>query len=171
MDCVSRSKFAAPFLAVPFVIRSVFFFVVNWRKHSSIASRHNTIQKLLSVSVPISFEFVMLVFYDFFNVFKMLLEYTSLHTHEMFGLACQGHEMSEDERGKAATTGSGGGKYENYVVGIVESVEDVPKKSKLKVIEVMIKEDDPELNITIVTNAKHVEKGTRVVVALPGKCP
>eukprot|EP00041_Stephanoeca_diplocostata_P014740 m.277652 g.277652 ORF g.277652 m.277652 type:complete len:178 (+) comp19784_c0_seq3:330-863(+) len=79
-----------------------------------------------------------------------------------------GHEMSQEERDQAAACANGGGKYENYVVGIVESVEDVPKKAKLKVVEVMIEKDNPDLNVTIVTNAKHVNKGIRVVVALPG---
>ena len=63
-----------------------------------------------------------------------------------------------------------GGKYDHFVVGEVKSVEDVPKKAKLKVCEVQVLQDEDadDAMVTIVTNAKYVEEGALVVVALPG---
>lgn len=55
--------------------------------------------------------------------------------------------------------------YRNYVVGRVASVEPIPKQKDLKKVIVVIKEDD-ETSVQIVTNAKYVNEGWIVVVAL-----
>merc|ERR1740123_766654 len=56
-------------------------------------------------------------------------------------------------------------RYENYVVGVVQSVEAIPKKDKLSVLEVDVGEGQA---LKIVTNAANVKEGSRVVVAKVG---
>ncbi|CAK0889187.1 unnamed protein product [Prorocentrum cordatum] len=56
-------------------------------------------------------------------------------------------------------------KFENFVVGVVRSCEAVPKKDKLRQLEVDVGEDSP---LKIVTNAGNVKEGSRVVVAKVG---
>lgn len=54
-------------------------------------------------------------------------------------------------------------------VGVVLTVEAVPKKSDLKKCTVDVTGDDSgNSSVVVVTNAKHVAAGWRVVVALEG---
>jgi len=52
------------------------------------------------------------------------------------------------------------------VVGVILEVEPIPKKAKLKKLKVNV--GDEENPLTIVTNAKNVEEGRRVVIATVG---
>eukprot|EP00405_Crypthecodinium_cohnii_P001964 CAMPEP_0194764180 /NCGR_PEP_ID=MMETSP0323_2-20130528/21496_1 /TAXON_ID=2866 ORGANISM="Crypthecodinium cohnii, Strain Seligo" /NCGR_SAMPLE_ID=MMETSP0323_2 /ASSEMBLY_ACC=CAM_ASM_000346 /LENGTH=174 /DNA_ID=CAMNT_0039690715 /DNA_START=65 /DNA_END=589 /DNA_ORIENTATION=+ len=56
-------------------------------------------------------------------------------------------------------------KFENFVVGLIQTVAAVPGKDKLKVVEVDVGE---EKALQIVTNAGNVKEGSRVVVAKVG---
>ena len=56
-------------------------------------------------------------------------------------------------------------KFSNIVVGLVQEVESIPKKKKLSKLTVDVGEDEP---LVIVTNAKHMSEGIRVVVAKVG---
>jgi len=56
-------------------------------------------------------------------------------------------------------------KFENYVVGLIQSVESVPNKDKLKQLKVDVGEGEP---LKIVTNAGNVKEGSRVVIAKVG---
>mmetsp|Transcript_3410 Transcript_3410/g.4927 ORF Transcript_3410/g.4927 Transcript_3410/m.4927 type:complete len:172 (+) Transcript_3410:75-590(+) len=59
-------------------------------------------------------------------------------------------------------------KYKHFVVAKVVSVDAVPKKDLKKVkLDVGKGEDEGEL-VQVVTNAKHVNVGTKVVVAMVG---
>jgi tRNA-binding EMAP/Myf-like protein len=60
------------------------------------------------------------------------------------------------------TSGGGEGLYDNYVVGLVLSVE--PLKKDLKKVMVDVKGDGE--GVQIVTNAKYIEVNWKVVVAL-----
>jgi tRNA-binding EMAP/Myf-like protein len=64
-----------------------------------------------------------------------------------------------------SSTAVASSKYQNYKIGLVMSVEEIPKKSELKKVLVDVSGDGETL-IQIVTNAKYVECGWRVVVAL-----
>ena len=54
------------------------------------------------------------------------------------------------------------GKYEHIVVGLVLSVDAIPKKKKLSKLTVDVG-GDPDAPLVIVTNAKHMAEGARVV--------
>ena len=61
-------------------------------------------------------------------------------------------------------------KYKHFTVGLVTTVDAVPKKEKLKIVKVNVGPTDSgeDRILQVVTNAKHVETGSRVVVACPG---
>ena len=59
-------------------------------------------------------------------------------------------------------------KFANIVVGLVTEVDAIPKKKKLSKLTVDVGEDEP---LTIVTNAKHMTEGIRVIVAKVGARP
>ena len=95
---------------------------------------------------------------------------------EEFCMEC-GYEPTVEERMAMMTleeggagAGAGADKYANFVIGLVQSVESIPKKDKLKACEIQIAEDedDDDAVVTIVTNAKYVDADALVVVALPG---
>lgn len=69
-----------------------------------------------------------------------------------------------DEFKPAGNSGESGGKYDNYFIGFVISVEDVPKKDLKKVMIDTTADGEP--NVQIVTNAKHISASWLVVVAL-----
>jgi tRNA-binding EMAP/Myf-like protein len=58
-------------------------------------------------------------------------------------------------------------KYLNYKIGQIITVDEIPKKKDLKKVLINISNGDEGL-IQIVTNAKYVEIGWKVVVALKG---
>jgi tRNA-binding EMAP/Myf-like protein len=57
-------------------------------------------------------------------------------------------------------------KYLNYKIGQIVTVEEIPKKKDLKKVLVNLSNTEEEDLIQIVTNAKYVEIGWKVVVAL-----
>ena len=62
---------------------------------------------------------------------------------------------------------AGGDPYSNFVVAVVLSVDAIPKQKELKKVMVDIRGDGDEgTAVQIVTNAKYVEAGWKVVVAL-----
>ena len=66
------------------------------------------------------------------------------------------------------TSGASGASepYSNYVVGLVTSVDAIPKQKDLKKVIVDVKGDGEESSLVqIVTNAKYIEAGWKVVVA------
>jgi tRNA-binding EMAP/Myf-like protein len=65
----------------------------------------------------------------------------------------------------AAATVTSSSKYQNYKIGLIVSVEEIPKKKDLKKVMVDANGDGENL-VQIVTNAKYVECGWKVVVAL-----
>lgn len=60
------------------------------------------------------------------------------------------------------------GKYENYFVASVLAVEPVPKQSLKKVTVSITADGGEESSLQIVTAAKYIDAGWRVVVALEG---
>lgn len=56
--------------------------------------------------------------------------------------------------------------YENYKIGKVLKVEEIPKQKLKKVLVDVIGNGDMETAVQIVTNAKHIDAGELVVVAL-----
>ena len=56
--------------------------------------------------------------------------------------------------------------YDVHTVGVVLTVEAVPKKSDLKKCTIDVTGDGSGSSVTVVTNAKHIAAGWRVVVAL-----
>jgi tRNA-binding EMAP/Myf-like protein len=98
---------------------------------------------------------------------------------EGFCMSC-GHELTEEDR--AAAEGNGApDPFAHYVVGRVESVEGI-KGKKLKAVAVVVAavaedgaedskggaEDAEAATVSVVTNAKYIDEGWLVVVALPG---
>jgi len=72
-----------------------------------------------------------------------------------------GEEINESD---FATEGSGNGSdpYHNIVVGVVDTVEKVPKSEKLLKLSINVGKDEP---VTIVTNS-FVKNNDRIIVAL-----
>ena len=84
-----------------------------------------------------------------------------------------GHEPSVEERVAMLSLGGGGGSgcddpLAHFIVGRVESVEEIPKKEKLKALSVVISGDEDAEPVAVVTNTKYVEVGWLVALALPG---
>jgi tRNA-binding EMAP/Myf-like protein len=82
----------------------------------------------------------------------------------VFCVAC-GEEFTPDASAGASCAGAS--PYSNYCVGRVLSVEAIPKQKDLKKVMVDVKGSDDEGSVVqIVTNAKYIEAGWKVVVAL-----
>lgn len=69
------------------------------------------------------------------------------------------------EAARPASESTSEDRFKGYVVGVVVSVEDVPKKDKLTVAQVDVGASEP---LQVVTNAPNVVEGARVVVATVG---
>lgn len=67
----------------------------------------------------------------------------------------------------AASSGAAGDVYSNFCVGKVLSVEAIPKQKDLKKVMVDVTgNDDESTAVQIVTNAKYIEAGWKIVVAM-----
>jgi tRNA-binding EMAP/Myf-like protein len=70
----------------------------------------------------------------------------------------------EEFQASGGDASSDGDVYQNYVIGSVIQVEDIPKKNLKKVM--IDTTGDGEANVQVVTNAKHISASWLVVVAL-----
>ncbi len=84
----------------------------------------------------------------------------------MLCLQC-GDEFTPSTAGDGAPASSSG-PYDHFAVGLVLQVEAIPKKDLKKVLVDITGDSDESKAIQIVTNAKHIEAGWKVVVALEG---
>ena len=75
-----------------------------------------------------------------------------------------------DEFVPTSSSGCGGGgtKYANYTIGEVLSVEEIPKQKLKKVLVLTTPDGSEDTAVQVVTNAKYIEAGWRVVVATEG---
>ena len=78
---------------------------------------------------------------------------------------CHQENTEEDTECCACGAIRPAGKYAGFKVGLVTAMEAIPKMSKLRVATISIGDDQ---SIVVVTNAKNVDVGLRVVVATVG---
>eukprot|EP01039_Chlorochromonas_danica_P000316 gene316-338_t len=90
------------------------------------------------------------------------VEYTEEGSTQVYCLAC-GDEFP------FVPLDTSGGKYDNYKVGLVVRVEPIAKSKDLKLCHIdVVGNGEEESVLPVVTNAKYVEPGWRVVVACIG---